>query len=148
MLRTRLKIWKLNRQRRKLEKESRRVRAESLAKKDDRIYEDWHAEHRWEFELVDATIKGAISRDLVNEAENLYLPTPDYGAGERWEQQLDGSYALTPEAMTELRAAIRKERRERREVIEWWVKVVGGAIGILTGLVGALIGLIAIWKKS
>jgi hypothetical protein len=49
--------------------------------------------------------------------------------------------------MTELRSAIRKEQAERRAVVEWWLKVVGGSVGILTGLVGALIGLIAILKK-
>jgi hypothetical protein len=32
-------------------------------------------------------------------------------------------------------------------VFEWWLKVLGGAVGILTGLIGALIGLVAIWKK-
>lgn len=53
--------------------------------------------------------------------------------------------ALTPEAMTELRTTIEKERRERRETVEWWVKMIGGFITIGTGLVGALIGLVAVW---
>ncbi len=54
---------------------------------------------------------------------------------------------LTPEAMTELRAAIRKERRERRETVDSWAKIIGRIITICTGLVGAIIGLVAVWKK-
>ena len=50
--------------------------------------------------------------------------------------------------MTELRATIRKEEKERREVFEWWVKVIGGFITIGTGLVGALIGLVSVWKHK
>ncbi len=49
--------------------------------------------------------------------------------------------------MTDLRGAIRKEQAERCAVVEWWLKVVGSSVGILTGLVGALIGLVAILKK-
>ncbi len=54
---------------------------------------------------------------------------------------------LTPEALTDLRTAIRKEKRDRLEDFGVWIRVVGGGVGILTGLVGALIGLVAIWKK-
>ena len=44
------------------------------------------------------------------------------------------------------RAAIRNEKRARRETVEWWVKIIGGFITIVTGLVGALIGLISVLK--
>jgi len=50
--------------------------------------------------------------------------------------------------MTEVRATIRKEKRERRESVEWWVKIISGLITIGTGLVGALIGLVAVWKHK
>jgi hypothetical protein len=35
----------------------------------------------------------------------------------------------------------------RHEVIEWWVKVIGGFVTIFTGLLGVGIGLVAILKK-
>ena len=152
MLGTRYTLWKLHRERRRLERENKRVWEEAQKKDDEAIYSGWRAEHGWELDLNDASINTLKSLDLVRRAEKLYLPTPERG-GKDWLAQEDlpgaasimGSYSvLTPQAMNELRAAVRKASREN---IEWWVKVVGGAIGILTGLVGALIGLIAIWKK-
>ena len=59
-----------------------------------------------------------------------------------------GQRVLTPEAMAELRATIRKERRERREKIEFYIKLMGGIIAIATGLVGALIGLVSTWNHK
>jgi UPF0716 family protein affecting phage T7 exclusion len=50
--------------------------------------------------------------------------------------------------MTELRQAIRRERKERREAFEFWLKAIGGVILVLTGLVGALIGLLSIAKPK
>jgi len=99
---------------------------------------------------IEAQEKKAISDELFYDAQRLYLPTPKHDDKEKWDS--DGALYtptryLTAEAMTELRTAIRKERAERRAVVESWLKVLGGSIGILTGLVGALIGLVAIWKK-
>ncbi len=37
---------------------------------------------------------------------------------------------------------------ETRKTWEFRLKVIGGVIGVLTGLVGAIIGLVAIWKKK
>jgi uncharacterized membrane protein YfcA len=38
-------------------------------------------------------------------------------------------------------------REERRKNAEWWIKTMGSIIGLLTGLLGALIGVIAFLKK-
>ena len=68
---------------------------------------------------------------------------------QNWETTLQSSQeVLTREAITELRAAIRKEDSERGAVAEWWVKVVGGVLGIFTGLIEALIGLVALWHRK
>jgi flagellar motor component MotA len=54
---------------------------------------------------------------------------------------------LTPEAMTELNAVIRNEKKARREVWESWAKIAGALVASLTGIIGGIIGLVAIWKK-
>lgn len=58
---------------------------------------------------------------------------------------------MTPQAWTEIEDAIHKKERDRREVWEWRIKVVGGIIGaiiaLLTGLIGSITGLRAIWHK-
>lgn len=38
-------------------------------------------------------------------------------------------------------------REEKRKNVEWWVRTVGSIAGLLTGLLGALIGVIAFLKK-
>jgi hypothetical protein len=112
--------------------------------------EQWYGDSVIDEIDIDAQEKKAISDELCFQAQRLYLPTPRFDDEEKWES--DGALNsptryLTAEAMTDLRSAIRKELAERRAVVESWLKVVGGSIGILTGLVGALIGLVAIWKK-
>jgi hypothetical protein len=54
---------------------------------------------------------------------------------------------LTPEAMSELNRVIRQERVARLGVWESWAKIVGTAVASLTGIIGAIIGLVAILKK-
>lgn len=84
----------------------------------------------------------------MKDANELQLPW-SYSDKDKWAhdrpQGATGS-VLTLEAMAELRDVIRKEKRERRETVEWWIKIIGGLIAIITGLVGALIGLVSVWK--
>jgi hypothetical protein len=44
-------------------------------------------------------------------------------------------------------AARRLIREDRRKNIEWWVKVIGSIAALVTGLLGALIGVIALLKR-
>ena len=75
-------------------------------------------------------------------AEHLLVPTPTFDAkGDAWEQSdVSQKYRLSKTASADLRAAIRKEQRERSELFFRWVSG-------LTGLVGAAIGLVALLLK-
>lgn len=151
-LRTRWKNRKLRKQRRRLEKEFNKVSREAKQKKDQQTVDEWYSINGWEFDSIDAEIKHNDTRDLLDEAEVLYLPTPERGDHSKWISKDDlNSFenfsVLTPDAMTEVRSSIRKERRERRETVESWAKIIGAIITILTGLVGAAIGLVAVWRK-
>jgi hypothetical protein len=148
--------WMENRKararRRKLEKELNSAASEAKRRKDSRILDDWYTVNGWEFDSIDAEIKHNDSRDLMDQAAGLYVPTPGPNEKDKWVSKEDlNSFenwsVLTPEAMTELRSAIRKERRERREAIESWAKILAAVITVVTGLVGAVIGLVAVWKK-
>lgn len=44
-------------------------------------------------------------------------------------------------------SVLRLIREERRKDIEWWVKIIGGVITLLTGLAGSIIGIIAVLKN-
>jgi hypothetical protein len=151
-LRTKWKNRKLRSRRKKLENEGAEAAKEAKRKKEHGIAEEWHTINSWELDSIDAEIKHNDSRALLDEAENLYLPTPKPNDTDKWVPKEDlyifeNWSVLTPEAMTELRVAIRKERRDRREVLESWAKTIGAIITIITGLVGAVIGLVAVWKK-
>jgi hypothetical protein len=151
-LRSRWKNRKLRSRRQTLEKEFNKIAKEAKRKKEQHILDEWHSVNGWEFDSIDAEIKHNDTQDLLDEAEKLYLPTPDRGDQSKWISKDDlksfeNFSVLTPDAMSEVRTAIRKERRERREVVESWAKIAGSTITILTGLIGAIIGLVAIWKK-
>jgi hypothetical protein len=149
-LQTRITLWKLRARARKSERIFNGLVRASGKPVEDCSGEDWYADYGCEEISIDALERKAISDELQYEAQKLYLPAPALNDEQKWDSDhaiMSPTRFLTPEAMTELRSAIRKERAERRAVFEWWFKILGGAVGIITGLVGALIGLIAIWKK-
>jgi hypothetical protein len=152
-LRTRWSNWRAKARLRELTKEHSQVEKKAKEKHDSGLLEEWEAEHGWEFEVIDMQIKESLSRDVLDQARKLYLPTPNLNDKSKWLSEDEFPHTgmrfwiLTREATVELNATIRKERQGRREVIEWWIKVIGGFVGILTGLVGAGIGLVAVLKK-
>jgi hypothetical protein len=91
--------------------------------------------------LIEDRRKVLLSRRLLREAERFEIPTPQHDDKSAWEES--PSFAerfLNTETAAKLRAALRKEKNERWELS---LKVVGA----LTGIVGALIGLVAMLKK-
>jgi len=147
--RSRLKLWRIHSRQRKNDRVFSQLVKESGKSVEECSAESWYADLGNEEISLDAEERKTITDELIDEAHRLYLPVPLWNDQSKW----DSDYAepptryLTPQAMNELRAAIRKEQAERRAVLEWWLKALGGAVGILTGLIGALIGLIAILKK-
>lgn len=80
---------------------------------------------------------------LREQAERYLLPVPkfDDGDGGAWEFAATAAhYQLKPDAIAELRSAIRKEKKERREGWQSWA-------ALAIGFVGAMIGLVAAFKK-
>jgi hypothetical protein len=76
------------------------------------------------------------SRKLVGYAEKLYISVDDL----KWEKDQYGNYYLDRASQSKLYRAIVEERRRNWD---FRIKV----IGALTGLIGTIIGLVAIWKK-
>jgi hypothetical protein len=146
--------FKLDRSERKLNKEGKRKQDEARDKKDPALFEDWENNYAYqEYRELQWARNKLESDALLRQADELYLPRPDYNDKTKWIAHDDEYYpleghVLTHEAMTELRATIRKDRKERREEFEWWVKIISSGLTILTGFVGALIGLAAIWKHK
>jgi len=83
-------------------------------------------------------IEGEKSARLMRRAKKFDLPEPD-GEG-HWTQ---GFYShnqyLTAKGRAFLRAEIRREQREGRERWVWWIPLVFGLLGSITGLASVLV---------
>jgi hypothetical protein len=148
-LRMRLRNLKLRKERWAYQREWSRYAKESTLKKNMDIVNEWWAEHSWEINAVEEELRHNDSRALLDKAEKLYLPRPEYSDADKWvrEDELltpqSHWHILTPQARFELQASIRKEKRERREVWEWCLKMAGAGLALATGLIGSITGLIA-----
>lgn len=91
--------------------------------------------------MIDDEIYSLETQYLLEQARNLLLPMPKHDENEEyWEKsQFTRLYQLTRHGMQELRSTIRSEKRARREWIAVWVAG-------LIGLIGAISGLVALWK--
>ncbi len=97
---------------------------------------------------VEENITAAISDYLFTLAYRYRVPTPDYSDKRLWEEARHSSRRLlTEKAMAEFRVAIRSEQKERWQILELRLKVGAAVLTGLTGMVGALIGLVAILRK-
>ena len=144
-LRYKIKLGKINRQRKKLDKEGERKQAEGQEKKDEFIFENWrdsYGDDAWR--EIEWERQKLVSNYCLREADERHLPRPKYADKTKWEEE-DDEYGgrhglvLTVEAITELRATIRKEKREAND---GWIRL----LPIITGLIGALIGLVSVLK--
>lgn len=90
---------------------------------------------------VDEQIARLQTEFLQDEAQRLGVIVPQFDSSESglWREALTApTYHLKNEAIVELRSAIRKEKKERREVWLSWAALTIGVIGALIGLVSAL----------
>ncbi len=108
---------------------------------DAELHELGHNSH-FEQLLADDEMIRLTSFYYLRLANRMLIPVPEFKTeGGVWvESQRTGQYHLTPQALHDLRATIRAEKKARRE--EWTIWL---ALGM--GLIGTLSGLIAIIKK-
>ena len=61
-------------------------------------------------------------------------------------EQIEASYRhyLNPKGKALAHALIRKDKRQN---VEWWVKIIGAVTAFTTGLIGSLIGLLAFLRE-
>ena len=132
---------------RKLDKGGRAARAlysEEIHKLHDGG--DWHGRDsllslaKFEASEFEDEAEEIRSNRLVRLARRLSLPIPPKheDSDHWWESQYYGTWALTTYGTTELRRAIRQEKKERREVWMAW----GGKLVSILSLVIAILALL------
>jgi hypothetical protein len=105
----------------------------------DQSDEFWEA-RRSEIEPVSEEIEQQLSMQLVAQAERYDVPVPKFvDDGGPWtEPEYSSHYFLNEAARGELRSAIRKEKKERSEILRTWLTVVLSVIGAVTGIAALL----------
>ena len=104
--------------------------------------------------MIDWTREAVETDMLIAELQRRGIPLPN--GSQFWFDDLEEqsgtaemielstrSY-LTPAGKAEANHQIKLDRRRN---VEWWVKIIGQVGALLTGLLGALIGLLAIIRK-
>ena len=92
--------------------------------------------------VIDDEIGFLLSQQCQSKATYLQLPTPPFSetSGKWVEGEYDGKWRLSPQEVFKLRAAIRKEEKERWEL--WQMRLT-----LLIGFGGMLIGLVSVLKR-
>jgi hypothetical protein len=134
------------RRRRRLERQiqqwddeySRKAEAASFGER-MRIFQQWDYETGW----VRAELGQLDRRVLRRRAEQRGIELPPDDDSSWVLHQETGTKYLNETARVRVRRAIKQDRRES---IKWWVEVWAPILGALTGLIGALIGLLALWR--
>jgi hypothetical protein len=96
-------------------------------------------------DFVDEQVRYLIGRYLLDEANRLIITTPAREEnGPEWVQsRYSDRWLLSDPAINDLRAKIRAEKKARAERVLMWLPVVGA----ITGLLGVLTGLVAVWGR-
>lgn len=139
----RWKLRKLHRLRSKTVDAYKRLQEKAREEKKPREdIESLINEELFEVDIIDDEIDTLESRYLIESARQLVLPLPDFKKdSDIWEEsKITGRFRLSKKAMVDIRSLVRKERKERREGIMFW-------LAALTGIIGALSGLLAVWKS-
>lgn len=80
-----------------------------------------------------------------NKADILNVPMPDLSGTEMyctvdWDNDPKQPKYLTDKGLRSIRAAVRDEEKHRREAVSYW-------FGIIVGLIGAVTGLVSVFKS-
>lgn len=126
-------IWALRRQ---SEIVSRAFEADLRKAKSTEERERLEYEQYFELSEYDEAIQAIHTKRKLADARELFVHIPDL----KWETGQWGSRYLNEESLSKLHQAIKSQKDSIRD---YRIRF----ISALTGIIGALIGLLAIWKK-
>lgn len=95
------------------------------------------------FFMIEDQKNQLISKDLLRQANEYGVPVPSLDNNDAWEDRM-GMHFLSVNGAANLRSVIRREINERWDLR---IKILGIVVPAVVGILGALIGLVAVWKK-
>lgn len=101
-----------------------------------------HAEASGSYWDTQEELRILTQRHLLATATKLMVPIPDMKKQDDkfWEHR-NGRHTLTDQGVAYLKTAIRAERKQRTDVYMPWIFALTGLIGALTGLLAIIFGL-------
>ena len=101
-----------------------------------------------EDQISEYEIESLVTWHLINRAEALFLPIPARGDKQHWKEAFaPGEHHLTPLGISKVRDAFREEEKKRRDARIAFLDIAAKVVVMLTGLDGAMIGLVSVLKK-
>lgn len=120
----------------------RRAEAENESRRPQEPADDWERYIRTSDSIFEWR-QSIITKYLERKAEALLVPLPDRQDKNLWDRvDFDNDPSqpmyLTQKGVLEARKIIREEEKARREAVTFWVAILFGAGGMLTGIISAL----------
>jgi hypothetical protein len=141
-------LWRAQRERTKLHKTFDPLisKAEQEKRWDDS--QSLISEFLMERNVIDDKISWIETKRVRKRAEKFGVPIPPLSDKECWEEGFTpNTVRLKPEARIRISEQVRKERRARIEDRMLWVDYLGPLVSPLTGLLGVVIGLVALLRS-
>lgn len=138
----RFSLSKLNRQRSKIDKSYKKQYDEAKKEKDEEKKQEISSLAIYELDEIDDEIL-FLEHQYLRSISTKHLiqvpPVIEREKGGLWERsRYNGKYRLTNEGIRQLRSEIRKERKERTELLARWISILIGLLGAITGLVAVI----------
>jgi hypothetical protein len=117
------------------------ARRAALVKPNATEYDQFWAERRDALGPLNEGIEYQLSAKLIAQAERYEVPVPAFAEdGGPWtEPEYTIAYYLNEVARADLRATIRKEQKDRSEILRTWLTVVLSVIGAVCGVAALLL---------
>ncbi|MEW6536947.1 MAG: hypothetical protein AB1454_15155 [Candidatus Auribacterota bacterium] len=114
------------------------------ARKEGKSTEDIQSlEHQSYFEesMIDEEIAILATDYLLEKARRQFVPIPSHDTNGMWKQcnTISNRYVLTNQGISQLRSSLRKNRKEQVEFVVMVLAALTGIIGAVTGLVAVIL---------
>ncbi len=138
----RIKLSSLQRQKRRTEASYKKAIEKARTEKNDDAEQTEVSSMFAETDLLDEKIRKIWHNYLIENADKLLIPYPKYVEESKgWvRSEISGDWTLTEEALAKLSGEVRRERRERIEMVFLWPSA-------LVGLLGGVMGIISYFAK-
>jgi hypothetical protein len=135
-------LWKLDQKERQVSRHYGPKIAEAGKQNQQDELRGWVDEHKRELELVEDERCILEHTYWVRKADRRLFPRPRFDGeyGSTWveSKRWPGRVYLSREGISEVRAMIRKDTKERHELMLPWLSLLIGLVGALTGLIAVI----------